>query len=723
MQSSLLAGAAIIAATLPGFAQDNVTLDEIVIDGGNSAGGNETGGSGDDETVDAASTGDDSYVVRQTATGSKTDTPLREIPQSVSVITRKQIDDRQPAQLEDVIAYSSGVVSSPWGMDNRFDQCLIRGFDVCPYVTYRDGLNQRVIGFSGFPMEPYGLERVEVLKGPASVLYGENDVGGLVAATTKRPPSTALYDGFVSYGSFNTVEAGVDVGGPLDAEGVLSYRLTGLYRDGGTPQDYSENDRIYIAPALTITPNESTSLTLLANYAWDKNTPIYSVPVPGMSGYTGPEVSRGFFVGQPGFNRYDADHGAIGYQFRHAFDEHWTVRQNLRYSQQTTDYQDVYFGNADWWESPVRPDGHTIARTAYTVNETASIFNVDNQAQYEATFGAVENKLLVGVDYNRWAVDGVSRWGAAPDLDILNPDYSLTVPLPPVDGDNRQTVGQLGLYVQNQSKIADRLVVSLGGRQAWVDNRTDDRLNATRTVQKDDPFVWQAGVAYLFDNGVTPYASYVESFTVNLGQDRLGQNFAPSFGMQYEVGVKYEPTAFKGSITAALFDITKSNVLTTDPIDPNYSVQTGEVRHRGVELEAAAEVFSGLGLTAAYTFIDAEITRDNDGYAGNRPSLVPEHTASLWANYEFNENTILPGLSIGAGVRYVGQTFGDSANEVSVPAYTLVDAALRYRKGAWEGALNVSNLFDKKYFATCYGGEGCYYGEARNIRGSLNLKF
>lgn len=210
---------------------------------------------------------------------------------------------------------------------------------------------------------------------------------------------------------------------------------------------------------------------------------------------------------------------------------------------------------------------------------------------------------------------------------------------------------------------------------------------------------------------------------VNLGQTFEGENFVPSEGKQYEVGLKYEPTFFRGYITASAFDIRKTNVLTTDPDHTESQVQTGEVRHRGIELEAKADLDLGFSVTAAYTFLDAEITKDNDGFVGNRPSLVPENTASLWANYEFGEDSPLGGLGLGAGVRYVSSTFGDNANTVRVPSYTLFDAALRYKRGSWGAALNVSNLFDKKYFSTCYPGEGCYYGEARNIKGSLNVKF
>jgi len=661
---------------------------------------------------------DDGYIARNTTTGSKTDTPLKEIPQSVSVITRKQLDDRQPEQLEDSLSYLAGVTTSPWGIDDRFDQCLIRGFDLCTSAIYRDGLPQKVIDFSGFKIEPYGLERIEVLKGPSSVLYGENEAGGMVNAITKRPTDKPIYDGFLSYGSFNTVEAGLDVGGPIDDAGVWSYRLTGLVRNGEIETDYSRNDRIFVAPALKWQPDAQTSLTILANYQWDRLTPIQFLPAQYGN------LPRNFFTGSPDFDRFDANHGSIGYQFSHEFDDHWTVRQNLRYSRQETDYRQLYYG--EWLGGADMINDHTMSRTLFTVDETASLFNVDNQAEYKATFGAVENKLLFGLDYNRQSVDGQNGYGEGPPLDTLNPDYSIPVTPPSlIIADRVQTIGQIGLYAQNQSKIADHWLLTLGGRQAWIDNTNQDRIGTGSYDQKDHAFTGNVGIGYLFDNGLTPYASYAESFTTNIGQTLANVPFQPSKGKQYEVGVKYEPTFFPGYLTASLFDLRKTNVLTTDPSNPVGQVQTGEVRHRGLEIEANADLAFGLSTTAAYTYLDAEIAKGDD--AGNRPSLVPEHQASLWANYEVGSG-VLEGLSFGAGVRYIGASFGDNTNAVDVPGHTLVDAALRYKKNGWQAALNVSNLFDKTYYSTCYESGSnpdlsCIYGEGRVIKGSLSMKF
>ena len=655
------------------------------------------------------------YVATSTRSATKTDTPLREVPQSISVITRQQMDDQRVQRLTDALRYTAGVTPSIWGRDDRFDEYLVRGFDIGTYATYRDDLPQKLIGYSGFKIEPYSLERLEVVKGPVSVLYGENEVGGMVNAVTKRPTDTPFRSGYLSYGSFDTLEGGVDVGGPIDQDGKWSYRLTAMARDGETETDFSVNDRIFIAPALTWKPTDRTSLTILTNYQWDRTTPTSELPVAGVD-YPAElgSLGRSFSMDSDGFKQYKARHGSIGYLFEHEFDEQWKVRQNLRFSRQDTDYRDLYYAG-------VMLDDTTATRTIYTADETATAFSIDNQAEYKLEWDRVQNTLLAGFSYDRFVLDQVTRYGDGPNLDIFDPDYSIPIALPPVYEDLRQTVDQYGLYAQTQTRLDDHWILTLGARQTWVDTLTDDRLADARTTQDDDAFTGKAGLGYLFDNGLTPYVSYSQSFVTNLGTTRDGTPFEPSDGTQYEAGIKYEPSFFPAIMTVSAFQIEKTNVLTTDPIDPNFQIQTGEVRHRGIEAEANVDLGFGLSAIAAYTYLDAEITSSNDGDEGNRPSLVPENQASLWANYAVPEG-ILEGLSFGAGVRYIGQTYGDNANTIEVKSYTLVDAAIRYQRQGWGLALNASNLFDKDYNATCYEG-GCFYGDGRNVTATLTVDF
>lgn len=696
-----------IATTLlgqQGFAQDasSIRLETITIesDGGDAGNG---------------------YVAKDATTGAKVETPLREIPQSVSVITSKQMEDRPSQRIEDTLAYTAGVTASPWGVDDRFTQVNIRGFAAGSDSIFRDGLTQRTNDFSGFKIEPYGLERVEVLKGPSSVLYGENEVGGLINGITKRPTKAPLYNAFASYGSFNTYEVGLDAGGPLDSEGIWSYRLTGLFRDGEQEKDYSRNNRVFIAPALTWSPSADTSLTILANYQWDDLTPNSFVPLSGVqypAAYG--RLGRSFSTGDPDFDKFEANHGSIGYEFSHEFNDAWKVVQKLRYTAEDTDYKHLYYNKMI--------DDVTMSRTAFTVDQRASIFSVDNNAIYKYESGRFENELLIGLDYNRFGVDGQKGSGDGPTLGIVNPVYGVDPSDPPIYEDLKQTIDQFGIYAQTHAKFDDHWLLTLGGRQAWIETKTHNRLdNSASSDQSDNAFTGQVGIGYLFDNGLTPYISYSSSFKSNIGVDAEGKSFEPSKGRQYEAGVKYEPGFLPGSVTASVFQITKTNINTPDPANPENTIQTGEVRHQGVEIEAALNLFHGVSMTTSYTYLDAEITSSNTpGEVGMQPSLVPEHQASIWAKYDFQDGP-LKGLAVGAGVRYMGSSFGDNANKVDIDAYTLVDAQLSYERNGWKGTLKASNLFDKTYFGNCSADDAgdpyCIYGEGRVIKGILSAKF
>lgn len=663
--------------------------------------------------IDAAA--DDGMVPFSSAIASKTDTPIERIPQAVSIITQESLVQRRPQNLESVVAYAPGVVPAPWGRDNRFAQFLIRGFDIGPYGVYRDGLPQKVIGFAGFAMDPYSLEGVDVLKGPNAVLYGETDPGGIVNATTKRPTFEPLRSGFVTHGPFGTWQGGADVGGPVGEDGTLAWRLTGLYRDGETGLANSTNDRQFIAPALTWRPDAETELTVLTNWQKDKTTPALTLPVagedfpaevgalPGWMWETNPEDSY-----------YKADVASAGYLFSHEFSPGFTVRQQARVARQETDYREFYFNGM-------------ISETEmnyadFTVNETATTGAVDTQAQIDFDVAGRANTLLLGIDYSRMKADSSYGYDDSYTISIIDPDVSITRPQPGAYYDGVQTIEQYGLYAHNQISLTDRLFASFGLRQTWVKNRFDDHLGGDDVSQDDSKLVWDVGATYDLDHGVTPYASYATGFVVNTGSNFEGELHKPTEAEQVEVGVRWRPADTNALFSAAFYQIDKTNVLTTDPAHNGFWVQTGEVRHRGLELEANVDLTGGFSAVAGYSYIDAEITSSNDGDEGNRPALVPEHEASLWANYAFRSDR-LDGLSMGAGVRYVGSSYGDSTNARETPAHTLVDAALRYRRGAVEGALNVTNLFDKEYYAICRAGGGCGIGDEREIQLTVSFDF
>lgn len=664
-------------------------------------------------SIDAAQ--DDGLVPISSAIATKTDTPIERIPQAVSIITRESLEQRRPRSLEQAISYAPGIVSSPWGQDARFTQFLVRGFDIGPYGTYRDGLPQKVIGFSGFVMEPYTLEGIDVLKGPNAVLYGETDPGGIVNAVTKRPSFEPLRSGFLTYGPFDSYQAGIDVGGPVGEGGALAWRLTGLWRDGETGVENSEDDRQLIAPALTWRPDDRTEITVLTNFQSDGTTPGLYRPVPGED-YP---VSSGDLPGwmwdtSPEVAHFDADMASAGYLFSHELASGVVIRQQARVARQETDYRDFYFNGMT--------SDTEMNFADFSVSETAETAAVDTQAQVDFALGAMENTLVLGFDYSRMEADSEYGYDASYVIPIENPVLDFPMPDPGIYYDGVQTVEQYGVYAHNQVELTDRLFASFGLRQTWVENRFDDHFAGDDTSQDDRKLVWDVGATYDLPGGITPYASYATGFVVDTGAEFDGTLYEPTEAEQVEAGLRWRPETFNALFSAALYQIDKTNVLTTDPDNMGFWVQTGEVRHRGLELEANVSLAEGLSAVAGYSYIDAEITSSNDGDEGNRPALVPEHEASLWANYAF-QTTRLDGLSFGAGVRYVGSSYGDSTNTRETPAHTQVDAALRYARGGAEAAVNVTNLFDNDYYSICYAGGGCAKGDERQVQLTVSLAF
>lgn len=657
------------------------------------------------------------YVASASTVGTKTDTPLVEVPQSISVITRQELDDRNVQSLTDAVAYTPGVRTQQSGYDPRFDVFSIRGFDTVYNGIYRDGLRLPGANMSVFKVEPYGVESVTVLRGPSSALYGLGSPGGLVDITSKRPTEKAFGEVEVQGGNYDWLQGQFDLGGPLDKDGQFLYRLTGLMRDAGSPNTLGGgvNDMNFIAPAFTWKPNDQTKITFLGEYQ-QSETPA-SLPFYGWTG-TGDEV----FSRSPGdYNSQTQDQYRIGYAAEHAFNDVFTVRQNLRYGNADTSVR--YTG-----QTYVDPLTNIASRYTGYVHDILDSFVVDTQLQADFTTGAVEHKLLVGLDYSYLSLDGGIGFGTAAD-------YNLTfgVPLgitqdPPFNSSRyRQRQNQVGLYVQEQAQI-ERLIVTLSGRQDWVDTKDEDLLNYTTENIDDSQFSGRVGLTYLFDNGIAPYVSYSTSFAPNLGVDINGNPFAPTTAKQIEGGVKYVPPGFDGYFTAAVFQIRQENGLVTDEANPLYQVQTGEVRARGFELEAVANLGAGLRVRGAYTYLDLTNVAGDPTTVGLTPSGQPENSFAVWADYQFQPGTVLAGLGVGAGVRYTGATWGNSLNTFQNDAYTLVDAKLSYdfryldaKLTGWSLQVNAQNLLNEE-FITCDAGY-CYLGAPRTVIAGLKYRW
>ncbi|HDJ8330881.1 TPA: ferrichrome porin FhuA [Escherichia coli] len=688
-------------------------------------------------------------AARQSATGTKTDTPIQKVPQSISVVTAEEMALHQPKSVKEALSYTPGVAVGTRGASNTYDYLIIRGFaaDGQSQNNYLNGLKMQGNFYNDAVIDPYMLERAEIMRGPVSVLYGKSSPGGLLNMVSKRPTTEPLKEVQFKAGTDSLFQTGFDFSDALDDDGVYSYRLTGLARSANAQQKGSEEQRYAIAPAFTWRPDDKTNFTFLSYFQNEPETGYYGwlpkegtvEPLPN-----GKRLPTDFNEGAKN-NTYSRNEKMIGYSFDHEFNDTFTVRQNLRFAQNKVSQKSVYgYGmcsdplyssnpsSSPCANVPQSQWGHTLTRQYVIDNEMLENFSVDTQLQSKFATGSVDHTLLTGVDFMRMRND-IDSWfgyaGSVAPSDIYNLDRSDfdfgAHPNP--SGPYRVLLKQkqTGLYVQDQAQW-DKVLVTLGGRYDWADQSSFNRDYGNKSERDDKEFTLRGGVNYLFDNGVTPYFSYSESFEPASQTDANGDLFAPSKGKQYEVGVKYVPEDRPIVVTGALYQLTKTNNLMADPNGSLFSVEGGEIRARGVELEAKAALSASVNLVGSYTYTDAEYTTDTN-YKGNTPAQVPKHMASLWADYTFFDGP-LSGLTLGTGGRYTGSSYGDPANSFKVGSYTVVDALVRYdlaRVGMAGSnvALHVNNLFDREYVASCFNTYGCFWGAERQVVATATFRF
>ncbi|HFM3067679.1 TPA: ferrichrome porin FhuA [Escherichia coli] len=691
-------------------------------------------------------------AARQSATGTKTDTPIQKVPQSISVVTAEEMALHQPKSVKEALSYTPGVAVGTRGASNTYDYLIIRGFaaDGQSQNNYLNGLKMQGNFYNDAVIDPYMLERAEIMRGPVSVLYGKSSPGGLLNMVSKRPITEPLKEVQFKAGTDSLFQTGFDFSDALDDDGVYSYRLTGLARSANAQQKGSEEQRYAIAPAFTWRPDDKTNFTFLSYFQNEPETGYYGwlpkegtvEPLPN-----GKRLPTDFNEGAKN-NTYSRNEKMVGYSFDHEFNDTFTVRQNLRFAQNKVSQKSVYgYGMCSdplytkdqealkaspCLSIPQSQWGHTLTRQYVIDNEKLENFSVDTQLQSKFATGSVDHTLLTGVDFMRMRND-IDSWfgyaGSVAPSDIYNLDRSDfdfgAHPNP--SGPYRVLLKQkqTGLYVQDQAQW-DKVLVTLGGRYDWADQSSFNRDYGNKSERDDKEFTWRGGVNYLFDNGVTPYFGYSESFEPASQTDANGDLFAPSKGKQYEVGVKYVPEDRPIVVTGALYQLTKTNNLMADPNGSLFSVEGGEIRARGVELEAKAALSASVNVVGSYTYTDAEYTTDTT-YKGNTPAQVPKHMASLWADYTFFDGP-LSGLTLGTGGRYTGSSYGDPANSFKVGSYTVVDALVRYdlaRVGMAGSnvALHVNNLFDREYVASCFNTYGCFWGAERQVVATATFRF
>ncbi|WP_164738519.1 TonB-dependent siderophore receptor [Aquabacter cavernae] len=719
--------------------------DTVTISGPNAAGG-DAGGAIPLGGIEVTGIADDQQIVAlATSAGTKTNTPIIDIPQSVSVITRQEMDQRGVQDFNAAVAYTPGirVVDYPGGQG--MPDIYLRGFRANDQAAfYRDGLRG---GFNAYDadIETYGLERIDVVKGPASALYGSGVPGGIIDTITKRPTATPLREIEILAGSFDRLQGAFDISGPATADGTWLYRLTGLFRDADTQINFSPDNRIYFAPAVTYQPNGQTSLTILAAYQkTEKGGSEQSLPMANTVFDLGPKISPSLYLGAPGLTNWNVENSSIGYEFKHEFDTGWRFQQNARYVHSEVDFNSAW--GSDLTLAVV--DGQYINIGVQLRPKTSDSFLMDNRLSGMFNTGPIGHEVLFGLDggyYN--ATETRTNSTNYNAISIFNPNYDFGYQFGLPWSDTQSKLLQMGVYAQDQMTLGNWLL-TVSGRQDWVRNEeynynsrtllADYGFTDEEAVATNAAFTGRVALGYKFDNGLMPYASYSTSFLPIAGTDFEGNAFKPTTGEQYEAGIKYEPTSFRGLFTASVFQITEQNVLTNDPVNFGYSVQDGAVRVRGFELEAKANLTANLDVIASYTYLNAEVTQDNPNEygtskAGTAPSGVPENAAALWAYYTFRDGA-LNGLGLGGGVRYVGSSDAVmetvSGAQVSVPGYTLLDAALKYDLGAFDRrlkgatlAISGTNLLDTDYYTPGFYWNSVIYGTRRTVYGTLAYRW
>ncbi|MFK0166257.1 TonB-dependent siderophore receptor [Rhizobium sp. NPDC090279] len=649
----------------------------------------------------------------------KINTPLIETPRSVSVVTRKELDERGAQDITEAVRYSAGVQTGAYGFDPRFDQIIIRGNDITTDGSYLDGLRLPYMNYAMFRTDPYALERVEVIKGPVSVLYGAGSPGGIVNMISKLPTDETIREVGALYGTSDRAQTMFDFGGRVNQDDdSMLYRIVGLARKGDTNFDIAD-DRYLIQPSFTWKPDDATKFTV---YGSAQSTET-DANVGAMIGPDGNVLD--FRDSDPDYDYQRTKQQQVGYQFEHEFDGGFTFRQNLRFSH--LDLKARYLSTIDWV-------GDVAQRSATAIGDRMNVFQVDNQLESKFDTGPAAHTMLFGLDYTRmsdsFAYGMDATTSPAYDFDIDNPKYGVSGPTPPYNYSRvNASLQQFGAYALDQIEL-DKWRFTLGGRQTWVKQSTDTTIVSTDTTTNDslnkNAFSYQAGALYLFDNGIAPFASYSTSFNPVTQRSASGSILDPTKGDQYELGVKYQPPGTDILLSAVAYHLVEKNKpVLVDPVALVYE-SLGEVTNKGIELEARANITDGWDVIASYSYNHSEITGGDN--VGNAPAVTPKNIASLWSNYTFQEDSAANGLTVGAGIRYTGENYTSTGNTAKNDASIYLDAAASYDFGAIDkkykgltASFDIRNIANRRD-TVCNAGY-CYLGQGRNITASLKYRW
>lgn len=705
-----------------GAAQASTTLDEISVEG---------------QQPTYGTTG---FVATRSTAGMKSNASILDTPATVSVITREELDIRGVQDIETAVAYTPNVQTIDYPGGQGAPTFILRGFQAINFENvYEDGLR---FGFNPFDkeIEPYAYERIDVIKGPASALYGAGLPGGFVNLVSKRPTFTRSNEVFLQGGNFGRIQGGFDLSGPIEGNEQFAYRFTGLVRQSDTQVAYTPDDRVYLAPAITWRPDADTSLTVLAKYTQSRGggseqaLPISGSILPSQYGRYKPNV----FIGQPNFNTDLVDNRSIGYILDHSFAPGWIFHSAFRYAETDTKLNAVLFGDVFLGPgSAYDPTRRFFTGNPYNRDQNSYSTLIDNHIEGKFDTFGLQHNVVVGVDFQYYIRR--SRWSFADTtktVDIYNPVYDLSFNIAGrPDIAIRQSSTQTGLYAQDQIKW-NGFILTGSLRNDWVDISTNNFRGEPPGVLTKSALSYRGALGYEFNSGIVPYVAYSTSFNPQLfGTLADGSPLKPVTSGSIEGGVKYQPLGANALYTASYFEITQSNIPTADFNSAIAYIQTGEAVSKGVELEAKTTLAPGLNLIAGFAHIDTKVTKDvtDDltfvSLLGKRLANVPRNTVSAFLDYAFPFGNAFTGLRVGAGVRYVGQRT-NTTNVDNIPGYALVDASVSYDLAAlnpgWKGAvLSVSaqNLFDKRYFSAAPYENFIFEGYRRRVFGTVTYRW
>jgi iron complex outermembrane recepter protein len=672
----------------------------------------------EDDEIEITVTGEQAnpYRVPNASTATKTDTPLRDIPQSIQVVPQQLIRDQNLTRLDDALRNVPGVAPD---------------FNSGPYVTYRirgfEALNNNLLrngqidAGAGESVELSNVERIEILKGPASVLFGLGNPGGSINVITKRPLSEPFYAADVTIGSYSFYRGAVDLSGALNDEKTVLYRLNTAYRNSGSFIDFYNSDNLSISPVVSVVLGDRTNLTIEGDYVRTRDSgftpfvPVVGSVLPNPVG----KIPRNRNVGEP-TDRINASLIRVGYQLEHKFSDEWSLRNGFLYS--FRDYNDNRT-----LPGTLGADNRTLSRSFRDFDFQSITYNFSTSLIGKFMTGSVQHQLLFGIDLNSYEnrVPKFRDAEAAP-IDIFNPIYGQPRGEFGDTFSNTTVNNSIGIYLQDQIAFTDNFKVVVGGRFDIIDQRSEDFSASIRSSKSESAFSPRLGIVYQPIPPLSLYASYVSSFTPAsgvflFGGDLSNNAFEPERGRQYEIGIKAD-LSDRISATLAFFDLTRTNVLTDDPNNPGFQIQTGEQNSRGIELSLGGEILPGWNFIGGYAYTDVRVTRDNTFPVGSQLPNTPDHSFNLWTTYQIQTGD-LQGLGFGLGLFFVGDRSGDLPNTYRLPSYLRTDAAIFYKRDRFKIALNFRNLFDVEYFDNGSSATRVNYGQPFTVQGTISWQF